>query len=275
MLIGSLEYQKAFFENALTKSGESISSMASALYIHQSTLRKWVKGEQQAPIIAISAVMMYLKLKSLDSDFNLMEAPTFSTLTKENIEEYKSNDDFVSFREIITNCFDIEVDDIGIYFLYQCIHNREKVVEISMSLRRDIGKETRPLKKIGPTRLINKYIEQYPDESMLSIHKATMKGSLPEIVLMVAMRHRLDCINDKYNIYLSCLKGREPFANDQKLTDLLSNFDYRSKNFSPQKFISLLGQVEREVINVNGSLNFDSSLAFTLLANQQTNFDFM
>lgn len=275
MLIGSLEYQKAFFENALNKSGKSISSMADDLFIHQSTLRKWVKGEQQAPTIAITAVLMYLKLKSLDSSFNIMEAPNFSYLTKENINEYKKKDEFIAFNKIITEQIKIDVDDIGIYFLYQCIHDKDKIKEISISLERDIKNDIRPAKKIGATRLINKYIEQYPDESLHSIHSATMKGAIPKIVLMVAIKHRLDCINSKYNVYLSCLKSKEPFANNQQLTELLSNFDYQSKNFSPQKFILLLSQVEREVICINGSLNFSSMQAFVLLSNQQTNFDYL
>jgi len=275
MIVGTIEYQKAFFENVLNKSGESISSMADDLHIHQSTLRKWVKGEQQAPMIAIAAVLMYLKLKKLDANFNLMEAPSFSLLTKENINEHKNKDEYIYFKKVITDNINIEVDDIGIYFLYQCIHDKEKIVEVSISLKRDLEKGVRPPKKIGPTELINKYVEQYPDESMECIRRSAMEGGLPKIVILVAMGHRLHCINAKYNLYLSCLRSREPFANDKGLTDLLSIFDYQSRNFSPTKFISSLPEVEGYVTSINGSLSFNSMEAFTLLSNQQTNFDFL
>lgn len=275
MLIGSLEYQKTFLENALHRIDGSIASMAADLHIHPSTLRKWVKGEQQAPTIAIVAVLMFLKLRELNADFNLMEAPGFSSLIKENIAKQKDGADFVDFKKSITEIIKNDVADTGVYFLSRCIHEKSRATEVALFLKKDIKRNLNSKGIVGSTNLIKAYVSQYPDESMISIYNASHMGSVPEIVLSVALKHRLDCIDASYNLYIASLQSINSSLDDAQLTKLLSNFDRRSKNFSPQKFIQLLGEVKERVMQYNGKLQFSSSDAMSLLANQQSNFDYI
>lgn len=283
MIIGELDYQRAFFKNALYKTGLQASDLAADLFIHKNTLRKWVNGEQAAPAIAFSAVCMYLKLKDLNQKFSLSEAPEYKLLKKENIKIATNTNEFKKFISTMNNelkdFLGNELDYEDVYFLYSCMHDKKRIDELCLAIKLELKKfdeiKNKNHAKMSGTRLIKQYIKQYPTESLPAIKSAFDEGLIDKNVLQVAINQRLEFIDIKYNLWLADLKSRVAFIERSDISELISFFDYKSKNFSPDKFIKLKEVVESKYIELNGGSSISSTKAFALHANIMLNFDFL